>query len=54
VNAVQPDAIRLAPPLILDAAQADSFLTALPAVLDDVAPALAAASTAGTSPSREA
>jgi acetylornithine/N-succinyldiaminopimelate aminotransferase len=35
VNAVQPDAIRLAPPLILQAAQADSFLAALPAVLDE-------------------
>jgi acetylornithine/N-succinyldiaminopimelate aminotransferase len=37
VNAVQPDAIRLAPPLILAPAQADSFLAALPAVLDAVA-----------------
>ena len=34
VNAVQPDAVRLAPPLILDAGQAASFLTALPAILD--------------------
>ena len=49
VNAVQPDAIRLAPPLILTAAQADSFLAALPAALDQVAPALATAS-----PSQEA
>jgi len=33
VNAVQPDAIRLAPPLILTAAEADSFTEALPAIL---------------------
>ena len=33
VNAVQPDAIRLAPPLILSAAQADEFTAALPAIL---------------------
>ncbi|TDD65137.1 acetylornithine transaminase [Jiangella aurantiaca] len=36
VNAVRPDTIRLAPPLILDTAQADEFLAALPAVLDAV------------------
>jgi acetylornithine/N-succinyldiaminopimelate aminotransferase len=34
VNAVQPDAIRLAPPLILSSAEADSFTRALPAILD--------------------
>ena len=34
VNAVQPDAIRLAPPLILSPAQADEFLAAWPAILD--------------------
>jgi acetylornithine/N-succinyldiaminopimelate aminotransferase len=34
VNAVTPEAIRLAPPLILTAAQADEFLAALPALLD--------------------
>ncbi len=39
VNAVQPDAIRLAPPLILTAAQADSFLAALPGILDDASAA---------------
>lgn len=33
VNAVQPNAIRLAPPLILSAAEADSFTAALPAIL---------------------
>jgi acetylornithine/N-succinyldiaminopimelate aminotransferase len=35
VNAVQPNAIRLAPPLIIDAAQAASFTGALPRILDD-------------------
>jgi acetylornithine/N-succinyldiaminopimelate aminotransferase len=65
VNAVQPDAIRLAPPLILQAGQADSFLAALPAVLDEAAqaaqppptgpaPALPAPALAATSPSLEA
>jgi acetylornithine/N-succinyldiaminopimelate aminotransferase len=34
VNAVQPDAIRLAPPLILSASQAGSFTAALPGILD--------------------
>ena len=34
VNAVQPDAVRLAPPLILGAGQAGEFLAALPAILD--------------------
>ena len=33
VNAVQPDAIRLAPPLILTAEQAGSFTAELPAIL---------------------
>jgi len=33
VNAVQPDAIRLAPPLILSPEQADSFAAALPSIL---------------------
>lgn len=37
VNAVQPDAIRLAPPLIIDPAQAASFTAALPGILDDAA-----------------
>ena len=35
VNAVQPDAVRLAPPLILGDAEADAFLAALPAILDE-------------------
>jgi len=34
VNAVQPDAVRLAPPLILSKAEADSFVAALPGILD--------------------
>jgi acetylornithine/N-succinyldiaminopimelate aminotransferase len=38
VNPVQPDVIRLAPPLILTSEQADTFLAALPAVLEKVAP----------------
>lgn len=33
VNAVQPDAIRMAPPLIVSAEQVDSWLSAVPAVL---------------------
>ena len=34
VNAVQPNAIRLAPPLVLTHEQAQSFLDALPGILD--------------------
>lgn len=34
VNAPAPDVLRLAPPLILTIEQADSFVTALPAILD--------------------
>jgi acetylornithine/N-succinyldiaminopimelate aminotransferase len=37
VNAVQPDAIRLAPPLILSPAEADEFLAAWPGLLDQEA-----------------
>ena len=33
VNAVQPDAVRLAPPLILTQAEATGFVEALPAIL---------------------
>jgi acetylornithine aminotransferase len=33
VNAVAPDAVRLAPPLILTVAQADAFADALPSLL---------------------
>ncbi len=34
VNAVAPDTIRLAPPLVITAAELDTFLAALPALLD--------------------
>jgi acetylornithine/N-succinyldiaminopimelate aminotransferase len=34
VNAVQPDAIRLAPPLIFSAAEADEFLAAWPGIIE--------------------
>jgi acetylornithine/N-succinyldiaminopimelate aminotransferase len=34
VNPIQPDVVRLAPPLILTADQADAFLAALPAMLE--------------------
>ncbi|HEX6578144.1 MAG TPA: acetylornithine transaminase [Jiangellaceae bacterium] len=36
VNPVAADAIRLAPPLILSAGQAEEFVTALPVILDDL------------------
>jgi acetylornithine aminotransferase len=38
VNPVQPGVVRLAPPLILSAAQVDAFLAALPAALAAAAP----------------
>jgi acetylornithine aminotransferase len=34
VNAVAPDVVRLAPPLIVSDDEADTFLRKLPAVLD--------------------
>jgi acetylornithine/N-succinyldiaminopimelate aminotransferase len=34
VNAVQPDAIRIAPPLVLSLDEADRFVAALPGILD--------------------
>lgn len=37
VNAAAPDVVRLAPPLIITEAQIDSFLHALPAILDEAA-----------------
>jgi acetylornithine aminotransferase len=37
VNAVQPDAVRLAPPLILTPGEAAEFVTALPAILTQAA-----------------
>ena len=36
VNAAAPNVIRLAPPLVITEAQIDSFLAALPGVLDAV------------------
>ncbi|MER7459376.1 acetylornithine transaminase [Micromonospora sp. NPDC126480] len=51
VNAVQPGVLRLAPPLILTAAQADAFLAALPAALDAAVPA--AATPAATVPTAD-
>jgi acetylornithine aminotransferase len=47
VNAVQPDAIRLAPPLILTSEQAAAFTAALPAILGKVAAGPAAAAARG-------
>jgi acetylornithine aminotransferase len=44
VNAVQPDAIRIAPPLILTIDEADRFVAALPSILDA---AMQSAATAG-------
>jgi acetylornithine/N-succinyldiaminopimelate aminotransferase len=38
VNAVAPDTVRLAPPLVLTAEQADSFTAALPGILDAATP----------------
>jgi acetylornithine aminotransferase len=35
VNDVAVDVVRLAPPLVLTQEQADSFLVALPGILDD-------------------
>jgi acetylornithine aminotransferase len=51
VNAVQPDAIRLAPPLVLDGGQAAEFLAAWPAILDraaETAPATTAPAAQGS------
>jgi acetylornithine aminotransferase len=39
VNPVQPDVVRLAPPLVIDHDQADAFVAALPAALDAAAEA---------------
>jgi acetylornithine/N-succinyldiaminopimelate aminotransferase len=35
VNAVQPDAVRLAPPLVISAAEAHTFVDTLPALLEE-------------------
>jgi len=47
VNAVQPDAIRLAPPLILSDGEAAAFLGALPGILERAAAANPAPAPAG-------
>jgi acetylornithine aminotransferase len=39
VNAAVPDTVRLAPPLILDDAEVETFLQALPGILDEAAAA---------------
>jgi acetylornithine aminotransferase len=38
VNPVQPDALRITPPLVIHAAQVDDFVAALPALLDGPEP----------------
>jgi acetylornithine/N-succinyldiaminopimelate aminotransferase len=38
VNPVQPDAVRITPPLVITAAQVDEFVAALPALLDGAVP----------------
>jgi acetylornithine/N-succinyldiaminopimelate aminotransferase len=38
VNPVQPDALRITPPLVITAAQVDDFVAALPALLDGRGP----------------
>jgi acetylornithine aminotransferase len=43
VNAVAPDAVRIAPPLILTVDQAEEFLAALPKLLDHAHPEAALA-----------
>jgi acetylornithine aminotransferase len=37
INAPKPDVLRLAPPLIISAAELDSFIGVLPSLLDHVA-----------------
>src|SRR6185503_2947278 len=38
VNAVQPEVIRIAPPLILTSSEAQTFVEAFPSILDEVHP----------------
>ena len=58
VNAVQPDAVRVAPPLILTMAEAEGFVRALPAVLSEaeaagaLCPGISCATTTSPPPSR--
>ncbi|KLL10226.1 MULTISPECIES: acetylornithine transaminase [Protofrankia] len=47
VNAVSADAVRLAPPLVLSAADADEFVAALPAIADQAVTAASADRTDG-------
>jgi acetylornithine/N-succinyldiaminopimelate aminotransferase len=54
VNAVQPDAIRLAPPLILTSEQAAAFTAALPAILAAAASADGAGSASAAGPASPA
>lgn len=54
VNAVQPDAVRLAPPLILSSEQAAGFLAALPGILDDAASLAAGSTGSGAAPAAPA
>ncbi len=37
INAPRPDVLRIAPPLIVTAVQLDTFVAALPGLLDDTA-----------------
>jgi acetylornithine aminotransferase len=37
INAPRPDVLRLAPPLIITAAELDNFIGVLPSLLDQVA-----------------
>ena len=46
VNAAAPDAVRLAPPLVLTGAEAKSFTAALPTILDAAQSAVSVATTA--------
>jgi acetylornithine aminotransferase len=52
VNAAAPDAVRLAPPLILTADEAKSFTAALPAVLDAAQSAVSVGATGSTAAGR--
>ncbi len=37
VNALQPDAVRIAPPLVVTAEEVDAFVTAFPAIMEEAA-----------------
>ena len=52
VNAAAPDAVRLAPPLVLSADEAKSFTAALPAVLDAARSAVSVGATGPTGAGR--